>query len=103
MINSELNRGDLDLAVAKFMDDPDELMPYSSDLNATYKMEEELKRRNLMHHYMLELMAICAPNLVLGGAPTYGDIWNMTHAIAADRCRAALRVLVEAQSTHQHP
>ena len=97
MVNKELNRRDLDLAVAKFMNDQDELMPYSSDLNATYKMEEELKRRNLMHHYLLELMAICAPNMVLGDAPTYGDIWNMTHAIAADRCRAALRVLVEGQ------
>jgi hypothetical protein len=97
MVNNELNRRELDLAVAKFMNDQDELTPYSSDLNATYKMEEELKRRNLMHHYLLELMAICAPNMVLGGAPTYGDVWNMTHAIAADRCRAALRVLVEGQ------
>jgi hypothetical protein len=97
MVNNELNRRDLDLAVAKFMNDQDELAPYSSDLNATHKMEEELKRRNLMHHYLLELMAICAPNMALGAAPTYSDLWNMTHAIAADRCQAALRVVLEGQ------
>ena len=97
MTHNELDRRDLDLAVAKFMNDQDEITPYSSDLNATYKMEEELKRRDLMHHYILELMAICAPNIALGAAPTYGDLWNMAHAMAADRCRAALRVVVEGQ------
>jgi hypothetical protein len=97
MMNNELDCRDLDLAIAKFMNDQDELTPYSSDLNATHEMEEEIKRRNLMHHYILELMAICAPNMVLGGAPTYGDLWNMVHALAADRCKAALRTVVERQ------
>ena len=97
MTGSELDRRDLDLAVARFMNDQDELTPYASDLNATFKMEEELRRRDLMHHYVLELMAICAPNMALGGPPTYGDLWNMMHAMAADRCRAALRVVVEGQ------
>ena len=97
MMNSEFDWRDLDLAIAKFMNDRDELLPYSSDLNAIRKVEEEIKRRDLMHHYILELMAICAPNMVLGGAPTYGDLWNMVHALAADRCRAALRTVVERQ------
>jgi hypothetical protein len=97
MTNNELDWRELDLAIARFMNDQDELTPYSSDLNATREMEEEIKRRDLMHHYILELMAICAPNLALGGAPTYGDLWNMTHALAADRCRAALRALIGRQ------
>jgi hypothetical protein len=95
MINNELDRRDLDLAVARFMNDQDELLAYSSDLNATHEMEEEIKRRNLMHHYILELMAICAPNMLAGHAPTYGDLWNMVHALATDRCKAALQVVVE--------
>ena len=94
MMNSNgLDKRDLDLAVAKFMNDHGELIPYSSDLNAAQRMEEEISRRNLMHHYILELMAICAPNMLLGHAPTYGDLWNMVHALAAERCRAALRVV----------
>jgi hypothetical protein len=66
-----------------------------NDANAARLVEEEIRRRNLMHHYILELMAICAPNMLLGNAPTYGDLWNMVHASAADRCRAALRAVVE--------
>lgn len=66
---------------------------YSTDANATREMEAEIQRRNLVWEYMEALL-----DIVWHGdwiyEPGRMDIWSATTATPADRCRAALRVVL---------
>jgi hypothetical protein len=59
---------------------------------AAYEMEEELKRRDLMHHYIVELANECDADM---GVTTYDMLWKLTHATPLQRVKAALRVVMK--------
>jgi hypothetical protein len=69
-----------------------ELPNYTANLDATYEMEEELQRRNLMHHYIVELAHECDADMSVA---TFDMLWKLTHATPIQRVKAALRVVMK--------
>lgn len=65
---------------------------YSTDANATREMEAEIQRRGLEYDYCLALVEITEAHNYYVDNPGY--LWALATASPADRCRAALRVVL---------
>jgi hypothetical protein len=65
---------------------------FSRDLNAAWRVEEEIRRRGLEYEYEQALWGVIGPHYdVPEGAAVVIVNWPIIHATAEQRCLAAVR------------